>query len=96
MGRHMLDVMERRGIPTWRALSERIASRTGARFGPARISNWAYGRHPASLEFARAFGLGLDLSPEERAEWHEAFLMGHDAYDDEAARPGGEAARRAG
>jgi hypothetical protein len=82
MGEHMLAVMNARGISSWTGLAERIWRKTGVRYKPARISNWAYGRHPINLEFARAFVMALDLNAEERAEWHEAFLFGHDAYAD--------------
>jgi hypothetical protein len=85
MGEHMLAVMESRGIPSWRALSDKLAQRTGRIYGTSRISNWAYGRHPVSLEFARDFVFAMDLDARERGAWHEAFLFGHDAYSTEQA-----------
>lgn len=84
MGATMLRLMTKRGIVTWKALSSRIRMRTGNAYSPARISNWAYGRHPPALPFCHDFAVSVGLSQAERKEWDRAFLRGYDVPAEDA------------
>lgn len=85
IGATMLRLMTRRQVMTWKALSNRIKMRTGRTYSPARISNWAYGRHPPALEFCDDFAVSVGLSAVERREWDKAFLRGYDVPDEGGA-----------
>lgn len=90
MGATMLRLMAKRQIMTWKALSNRIKLKTGRTYTPARISNWAYGRHPPALEFCDDFAVSVVLTARERREWDRAFLRGYDvAAEGEDAAPEG-------
>ncbi len=80
-GSTMLELMAKRGMRQWTALSDRLEA-AGHDYKPARISNWAYGRHPVARAFGRAFAEVLALDEEERRRLADAFLFGQDTYAD--------------
>ncbi len=84
-GATMLELMARRGVRQWKTLSD-LLSEQGHDYKPARISNWAYGRHPVNRSFGRAFNEVLELGEEERHQLADAFLFGQEVYvGDQAA-----------
>lgn len=76
-GATMLELMGKRGITGWTSLSDHLA-KGGYDFKPPRISNWAYGRHPVSGDFARAFASTLELDEEEATRLALAFTYKQD------------------
>jgi hypothetical protein len=76
-GATVLELMARRGIMGWSALS-RLLAEHAYDYKPPRISNWAYGRHAAPSAFPVALREVLQLDEEEAALLAEAFAYGQD------------------
>ena len=74
-GAAVLELMARRGIVGWSALS-RLLAEHGYDFTQARMSKWAYGRHAAPTAFPMALREVLQLDEEEAALLAEAFTYG--------------------
>jgi hypothetical protein len=74
-GATVLELMARRGIMGWAALS-RLLAEHGYDYKPPRISNWAYGRHAAAAAFPVALREVLQLDEEEAALLAKAFAYG--------------------
>lgn len=77
----VLELMSRRGLRTWTALSERLEDH-GYDFKPSRMSNWAFGRHAVDRHFGHALADALGLTAEERQRLADAFLYGQDTVID--------------
>ena len=78
-GATVLELMARRGIMGWSALSRLLAeAEPGYDYRPPMISNWAYGRHAAPSAFPVALREVLQLDEEEAALLAEAFAYGQD------------------
>jgi hypothetical protein len=75
-GATVLELMARRGIMGWAALS-RLLAEHGYDYKPSRISHWAYGRHAASHAFPVALREVLQLD-EEEALLAKAFAYGQE------------------
>jgi hypothetical protein len=76
-GATVLELMARRGIMDWSALS-RLLAEHGYHFTQARMSNWAYGRHAAPSAFPVALKEVLQLDDEEETLLARAFTYGQD------------------
>lgn len=76
-GAVVMELMSRRGITQWAALSA-LLKENNHDFKPARISNWIYGRHPVNRAFGRALNEVLRLNDGERRKLADAFLFGQD------------------
>jgi hypothetical protein len=76
-GATVLELMSRRGLRTWTALSALLED-YGFYYKPSRISNWAFGRHAVDRYFGHALATALDLTPDERGRLADAFLFGQD------------------
>jgi hypothetical protein len=76
-GATVLELMSRRGLRTWTALSALLED-SAFYYKPSRISNWAFGRHAVDRYFGHALATALDLTPEERGRLADAFLFGQD------------------
>jgi hypothetical protein len=74
-GATLLELMARRGIMSWRALS-RLLAEHGYDYKPARISNWAYGRHAIVPAFPMTLREVLQLDDEEETLLAKAFTYG--------------------
>jgi hypothetical protein len=74
-GATVLELMARRGIMGWAALS-RLLAEHGYDYKPPRISNWAYGRHTIVPAFPMALREVLQLDEEEAALLAKAFAYG--------------------
>jgi hypothetical protein len=74
-GAAVLELMARRGIVGWSALS-RLLAEHGYDFTQARMSKWAYGRRAAPTAFPMALREVLQLDEEEVALVAEAFTYG--------------------
>jgi hypothetical protein len=74
-GATVLELMARRGIMGWSALS-RLLAEHGYDYKPPRITKWAYGRHTIVPAFPMALREVLQLDEEEAALLAEAFTYG--------------------
>ena len=73
----MVDLMGRRGLRQWKELSALLGER-GYSYSAARISHWAFGRHPAERGFGRAVAEVLGLDDEETTRLARALMLGQD------------------
>jgi hypothetical protein len=76
-GATVLELMARRGIRGWAALS-RLLAEHGHDCKPPRISHWAYGRHAAPHAFPIALREVLQLDEEEAALLAKAYAYGQE------------------
>jgi len=76
-GATLLELMARRGVTQWKELSE-LLRRAGYDYKPQRISNWAFGRHPADKRFGRAVSEVLGLNDDEVTRLARAYMLGQD------------------
>jgi len=76
-GATILELMARRGIRQWKALSV-LLEEAGHHYTPQRISNWAYGRHAVDRSFGRAFNEVMNLTEDERHQLADAFVFGQE------------------
>lgn len=75
-GATLLELMARRGIRSWSALSAMLEAK-GHHYTPQRISNWVYARHAVSNEFTEALLDVLeDMSQDEIHRLAMAFTFG--------------------
>ena len=76
-GATLLELMGRRGLRQWKELSARL-EQGGYCYKAPRISNWAFGRHPAERGFGRAVADVLGLNEEETTRLARALMLGQD------------------
>lgn len=76
-GATLVDLMARRGLRQWKELSALLGEK-GYPYSAARISHWAFGRHPVERGFGRAVADVLGLDEAETTRLARAVMLGQD------------------